>query len=78
MELLPVQRISHSVTQVKFVFSNIYSSLSLPDIIAEHITWYGISLWSVGVSCPGSTPSSNLLPTLSLLAGAAKSEQSNS
>jgi len=29
-----------------------------PQLCAEHdTTWYGISLWSVGVSCPGCVPS---------------------
>ena len=45
------------------------SFLLPPALYAEHdVIWYGVSLWSVGVSCPGCVPS-QLLVHPSLLAG---------
>ena len=38
-------------------------SFFFPQLYAEHdVIWYGISLWSVGVSCPSSVPSQLLVP----------------
>ena len=38
-------------------------SAPLPSLYTEHdIIWYGISLWPVGVSCPGCIPFQLLVP----------------